>query len=192
MHVAHMSLFYDLGHGYQGQQSVRQECYIHENNTFLVSFALQVPDGTVALRFDPEEGHMVKVRVDTFLVNGKEVACTNNGIREKDDMDFCYHGDPIYETKGDFSGDLEIKIAGQIYYSDGMAFATETYRQKEDIQRQKEDIQRQKEDIQRQLEDTKHQLELMEIEVQTMKQSMSWRCTKPLRHAGQMIRSWRK
>ena len=185
MHVAHMALFYDIGQGYQGQLSVQRECYIYENHTFLISFALQVPDGTVALGFAPEKGHMVEVWINSFLVNGKEMTCTNNGLHEEGGKDFFYHGNPMYEVRGIFSGDLDIRISGEMSYPDGMIFATEVYRQKEDIQRQLEEKNRQ-------LEETTCQLEMMENEVQVMRQSTSWRCTKPLRQIGQMVRRWKK
>ncbi len=192
LHVAQMSLFYDLGQGYQGEQSIQKECYVHENSTFFVSFALNVPDDTVALRFDPEEGHMVNVRLKSFQVNGEEFVSRHNGIQEEDGYSFFYHGDPSYEVQGNFSGHLDVVISGEMSYPDGLAFAIKTQREKDAIQREKETIQKEKEAVQRQLEETKAQLDLKETELQTMRQSLSWRCTKPLRRAGRIARRWKK
>ena len=182
IHVARMSIFYDSGDGYHAEKSVCRECYIHTDKTFSAFFEVDVPQGTRALRFDPEEGAAVRVSLTDFLVNGDRMEPHSNGIRDEDGFTMFYHGDPAYEVTGTFSGRLNIQIAGEMEYPHEAAVIEKQYHQMEAM----------KEDAESRIAELGHRLEEKERELEQMRQTKSWRYTQPLRDAGRMVRRWRR
>ena len=183
MRMARMSMFFDCGDGWRPSEITAEEHYIRNSGEFFVSFSIDVPIGTWRLRFDPDEETIVRVLLKSFQVNGAAVQTHSNGVREEDGYDAFYHGDPIYEVEGSFSGTLGIEIGGMMQYPHEAGIISEFYHRNMELGQSLAETRQSLAETRQSLAETRQSLAEME-------QSRSWRCTAPLRQAGKCIRKW--
>lgn len=119
MHFAQMMIIPDYGQGYFAENAIHRMHYIQGNGNFTVHFDFSVSDTIYGIRFDPDDGVLVRVCIHEFAVNGKQVSVSANGVLTGSYYIF-EHGDPIFTAAVQETGVVHIFIRGVIQYPDEM------------------------------------------------------------------------
>ena len=110
------SLFidYGLGLGYNDIDRVTKEVYVMQSGLFYVSYEFPEPKRISGLRFDPDEGGMWDISLDSVSINGVErQAQPLNSFQQNDGYCAFFTTDPIYilDAPEQFS---RVEISGHI------------------------------------------------------------------------------
>lgn len=181
MHIADMSVIPDYGDGYEEENRIKKRVYIHGNGDFFVVYTLSCDNRSVKrIRFDPDENVILEVKLERFAINGQNMKPENNGEAVGTFTAF-YHGDPVYEVQGDFFGELEIFLSGQLRYPDSSSIAAGQYME----------LQRVRQEMAAKIAENKAlscMLDKKQQEMEAVLHSRSWRITAPVRYLGNKLR----
>lgn len=181
MHVAEMSIIPDYGDGYKEENRISKKVYIRGNGDFSAAYIIPCGERDVrGVRFDPDENVIVQVQLERFLVNGQAMESVHNGKPVGEFVAF-YHGDPVYEAQGDFSGELEISLVGRMCYPDSNSIAALEY---QELCSMKQKLA----EKDAELEHLSQTLEQKRQELAAVFASLSWRITAPARYLGRKLR----
>ena len=115
------TIYLDTGNGYNADEMHCQKFTLGNVESFEWMCQIELEEGRrlKALRFDPVEGVMTKVRLDKVLVNGVETSwIAENALCDAEDKQIFVNLDPIYAItipeQEEVTGQIEIVISGEV------------------------------------------------------------------------------
>lgn len=108
------SLYIDYGNGYTESDKLEESVYVRPNSTFYAKFNLPENKNVIELRFDPDEGHLWDISIDSVVVDGEaQRASAFNSSFCTDGYDSFFTRDPIYLLTTP-SQVKEVEICGKV------------------------------------------------------------------------------
>lgn len=115
------SIYLNTGNGFKPDEMYTEKFTLGDIERFEWTCKIEITDGKkiIALRFDPSEDVMVKVKLQKVLINGMEASwIAENALCSEDEKQLFVNLDPIYTInipeESDLTERLEIVIAGEI------------------------------------------------------------------------------
>ena len=110
------SLYWTGNDRFDEVKKIQQTTYLSKNGRFYLRYALaQTSEPIKKLRFDPDEGSLLKIAIDKFLINGVEYcACAENAVESSNGFDLFWTVDPQYYVEYEGQEDLRIEVTGVI------------------------------------------------------------------------------
>lgn len=204
--VVFMRLYFDFGEDFCEADSIEKAVIINADETFFVTFECPLKSPVKKLRFDPDEQGALSVRLTKILVNGEQVTnFSSNAIKIIDEEHIFLSNDPLFHIHQEISDkNLRVEISGtirrkifdeveKIYLEDLADRDKQIHEKNLEIMRLNVVLNQVNVELNRvrvELSRVLAELNLATDENNSMRNSRSWKITKPLRDAGAFIRKF--